>query len=495
MATEGERRIANSQKSLSRQSVEGTALLIATRFIVRLIGFVSVSVTARLLTPEDFGLVGAASIVIGLFAILNQIGVNEYIIRTQKIDDEELQTIWTLRLLISAGIALIIFLTAPLAAGFLQEDRLVDVLRALSVASLLGALQSPASSFFNRDLAYGKELLLKSADKIVAVTVTITCAYIFRTYWALVWGQLAGMAFSIISSQVARPFKPTLSLSKSSNVGSFAFWTFMMRLNGYGVRNVDEWVAKRSSDSAAFGAYHISRDLCRLFVAEILAPAGQVFFPGASRVQDDPERLNEVVSRFAGAAFIVSFAVAAGISAVSAELVYLLLGYQWGQAIAYMPYVATGTAAVVLADMFAGLYVIRNQQNISTRIKFLRLVLLGVGCGYAAKNGYGLAGVAFAFSLISIVSVFGELAWLFSGSKFRVSLLRESWRPALAAIAMYSAVSAIMLPDSWSLIAIAGIKVVMGALCFVVFMGLLWWLSGRPKGGETEIIERVRDYF
>lgn len=448
-----------------------------------------------MLTPEDFGLVGAASIVIGLFAILSQIGVNEYIIRTREIDDEELHTIWTMRLIISTGIAALIYLTAPLAAGLLQEERLVEILRVLSVASVLGAFQSPASAFFNRDLAYGKELLLKSVDKIVIVTVTIICAYVFRTYWALVWGQLAGAVFSIISSQVARPFKPSLSLSKSSNVGNFAFWTFMVGLNNYGVRHVDEWIAKRSSDSAGFGAYHISRDLCRLFVSEILAPAGQVFFPGVARVQDDQQRLNEVVSRFAGAAFIVSFAVAAGISAVSAELVYLLLGYKWGQAIVFMPYVATGTAAIVLGDMFAGLYVIRNQQKISTRFRFLRLIMLALGCGYAAKSGYGLTGVAVAFSWVSMVSVAVELAWLFSGRNFKVSIFRESWRPLLAAFGMYSIVTALALPDTWSLITVAAIKVIAGVICFVVLMAFLWWLSGRPKGGETEIIERVRDYF
>jgi len=484
-----------SEKSLSRQSVEGTALIITTRFIVRLIGFVSVSITARLLTPEDFGLIGAASIVIGLFAILNQIGVNEYIIRTQKIDEEELHTIWTLRLLISAATAVVIFLTAPLAASVLQEERLVEVVRVLSVASLLGALGSPASSFFNREFAFGKDFLLKSADKIFVVIVTIVCAYLFRTYWALVWGMMSGAVFSIISSQVARPFRPKLTLSKSSTLGGFAFWTFLLGLNGYGVRHVDEWIAKRSSDSAGFGAYHISQDLCRLFVAEILAPAGQVFFSGVSKVQDDSARLSEVVSRFAGAAFIASFAVAAGISAVASELVYLLLGYQWGQAIVYMPYIATGTAAVILVDLFASLYVIKNQQNISTRFKFVRLILLIVCCGYAAKYGYGLLGVAIAFSLVSVASALSELAWLFSGSRFRVSLMREGWRPALAAFAMYSLVSAISLPATWPLISIAAVKVIAGTVSYVAFVALLWWLSGRPKGGETEIAERVRDYI
>lgn len=89
------------EKSLSQKSLEGTALLIVTRFIVRMIGFISVSVTARLLTPEDFGIVGAASLVIALFAVLNQVGIGEYVVRTKEIDEEELHTIWTFRVILS----------------------------------------------------------------------------------------------------------------------------------------------------------------------------------------------------------------------------------------------------------------------------------------------------------------------------------------------------------------------------------------------------------
>ena len=121
--------------------------------------------------------------------------------------------------------------------------------------------------------------------------------------------------------------------------------------------------------------------------------------------------------------------------------------------------------------------------------------MLIVACGYAAKSGYGLLGVATAFSLVSIASAFSELAWLFSGTKFRVSLLRESWRPLIAAFAMYTAVSSLILPAAWPLILVAATKVVAGIICFVLAMALLWWFSGRPKGGETEIMERVRDYI
>lgn len=485
----------DSGKSLSRRSVEGTALLIATRFLVRLIGFVSVSITARILTPEDFGLVGAASIVIALFAVLNQIGLGEYIIRTKKIDEQELQTIWTLRLLISALIAAAIFAAAPLAAEFLQEERLVEVLRVLCVASVLGALRSPASEYFNRNLEYGKDLYLKAADKIVAVVVTVGCALMFRTYWALVWGQLAGMVFAIGSSQVARPFRPRLTLVRSKSVRSFAFWTFLVGLMGYGVRHVDEWIAKRASDTSLFGAYHVARDLCRLFVSEILAPAGQVFFPGAARVQDDPEKLKEVVRRFAGAALVAACAVTTGISAVASELVYLLLGYQWGQAIPFIPYIAFGTGAIIIADLFAGLYVIKNEQHISTRFRFFRLVAIISACTYAAGAFDGLLPVAQAFALVTIATVLIELLWLFSGQRYGVSLLREIWRPGLAAGLMFFVVSSIALPATWPLVVIAALKVAVGATTYIAALTLLWWFAGRPAGGETEFIDRLRDYL
>lgn len=480
-------------KSLSQKTVEGTITLVITRFIVRLIGFVSVSFTARLLTPEDFGLVGAASIVIGLFAIFNQIGLNEYIQRTRVIDADELQTLWTLRLLINLVLSSGVFLSAPFAADFLQDARLEEVLQVLSVVFLLGAVRAPAAEFFNRNLNYRADLFLKLADKTVAVVVTIIAAYILETYWALVWGQMTGAIFAIISSYVAKPFLPRLTMSKGRELGSFAFWTSMVGLMNYGNNHIDEWIAKRTNATAAFGAYHISRDLCRLFVAEILAPAGQVFLPAVARVQDDPEKMKEVVGRFAGAAFLAVFAVAIGIASISFELVTILLGYQWGAAVPYMPYIAIGSAAVVMGNMFAGLYVIENKQKISTRFRFMRLVGLIVACSVAGVYG-DLLMLSQAYAVASVLTVSIELKWLFSGRRFQVSLIRSIWRPAIAATGMYFAVDALALGDDLNLILVTLIKVLVGAAVYILGVVILWLLAGRPVGGEREIWDRVMEF-
>lgn len=483
------------EKSLSQKSVEGTALLIVTRFLVRLIGFVSVSVTARLLTPEDFGVVGAASLVIALFAVLNQVGISEYVVRTKKIDPAELHTMWTFRVLISAGIAAAIFVTAPQVSIFLQEPRLVEILQVLCITSLLGALRAPAPEFFNRNLEYNKLLYLAAADKVIAVTATIIAAIVLRSYWALVWGQIIGMLFAIMSSQVAHPFRPRLTLEKFASLKNFALWTLLVSLNSYGIRQVDEWIAKRSSDSAAFGAYHIARDLSRLFVAEILAPAGQVFFPAVAKVQDDRAKMSEVVGRFAGAAFVATFAVGTGIAAVSTELVYVLLGYQWGAAIQFVPYVAAGTAAMIMCDLFQGLYVIDNKQNISTRFRFGRLVLIVIGCSWAATGENALVAIAKAFAVITIISVLIELVWLFAPKRHNVSLLAQIWRPAIAAFAMYQLVTHLSLTSDIPLLVLAAVKVIAGAATYIVVLGSLWFIAGRPSGGESEFLDRIRDYI
>ena len=483
------------EKSLSQRSLEGTALLIVARFAVRMIGFVSVSVTARLLTPEDFGIVGAASLVIALFAVLNQVGIGEYVVRTKEIDEEELHTIWTFRVIVSAGIAGLIFIVAPQAALFLQEPRLTEILRVLCIASLLGSLRTPAAEFFNRNLQYNKIMLLAAADKIVAVSATIIAAVMLKSYWALVWGQVIGMSFAVVSSQVARPFRPKLTLAKFGQLKNLALWTFLVGLNSYGVKQVDEWIAKRASDSSAFGAYHVARDLCRLFVKEIIAPAGQVFLPAIAKIQDDRQKVSDAVGRFAGAAFIAGFAVSVGIASVAEELVYLLLGYQWGQAIAYVPYVAVGTAAMIVCDLFQGLYVVDNKQNISTRFRFGRLLSLLVGCVLASQMGEGLFYIAVAFSVISVVTVAAEFIWLFDKDRYNVTLLPRIWRPFLSAAAMFLAVSSIVLPQTWSLPIIAGVKVMAGGLTYIGVLGLLWLFSGKPEGGETEFIDRIEEYL
>jgi O-antigen/teichoic acid export membrane protein len=483
-----------TEKSLSRQSVEGAALLVATRFCARFIGFISVSITARILTPDDFGLVGAASLVIGLFAVLNQIGLSEYIIRTKDIEKKQLHTIWTIRLLISSSIAMGIFAAAPLAAEVLQDPRLVEVLRVLCAVSVLSALQSPATQFFARNLDFGKDLVLKSLDKIVAVMVTIAGAYYFQTFWALVWGQLAGAAFSVLSSHIAMPFRPMLSLGGGQAMARFAVRTFVMGILNYGVHSIDEWIAKRSSTTAEFGGYHVARDLCRLLVSELISPAGHVFFPGAAKVQENPAHLNEIVGRFAGAAFVASFAVSTGVAAVASEVIYMFLGYQWGAAIAFVPYIAFGTGAIILVDLFAGLYVIKDAQNRSSSFRFMRLSLLIIGCGVMGAQ-WGLIGIARAYAAAAIVSALIELLWLFSKSMYQVSLLKITWRPFVAAVAMFGLVGLISVPVSWPLVIVAVCKVAAGAVTYVSVLVLLWWISGRPNGGETEIIQRLRDVF
>ena len=267
----------------------------------------------------------------------------------------------------------------------------------------------------------------------------------------------------------------------------------MVGLMTYGNNHIDEWIAKRTNGTAAFGAYHISRDLCRLFVAEILAPAGQVFLPAIARVQDDPEKMKEVVGRFAGAAFLVAFAVSIGIASISYELVTLLLGYQWGAAVPYMPYIAIGTAAVVVCNMFAGLYVIENKQKLSTRFRFMRLVGLTVACAVAGAYG-NLLMLAQAYAAASVVTALIELRWLFSGRRFQVSLLRAMWRPFLAATAMYYAVGALSLGNDVHLILITLIKVLLGALVYVSVVAILWLMAGRPVGGEREVWDRIMEF-
>lgn len=482
-----------TEKSLSRRSVEGTLTLILTRFLVRLIGFVSISFTARLLTPEDFGLVGAASIVIGLFAILNQVGLNEYIQRTPNIVDDELYTLWTLKFLINLSLSAGVFLAAPLAAELLQEPRLIEVLQVLSVSFVLGALRAPAAEFFNRDLNYKADLVLKLVDKSVMVITTIAAAFILKTYWALVWGQIVGAVFSILSSYIAKPFLPRLTLKHGKSLGGFAFWTSMVAVTNYGVNHADEWIAKRSGGTAAFGAYHIARDLCRLFVAEIIAPAGQVFLPAASKVQDDPDKLRLVVGRFAGLAFLVAFAVGAGLASVSFELVILLLGHKWAPAVPFIPYAAIATAAVTLGNVFGAIYVIRDKQHISSRVRFLRLATIVLACGFAGKY-YGMLAVSQAYALAAIVTVGIELKWLFSGKRFEYSLFAGIWRPLLASVTMYYCVTSLSLGSELHLIVVALIKVVFGALVYAASIALLWMLAGRPIAGEIEVWERLMEF-
>jgi len=468
----------------------GAAFLVGTRFAVRLLGLVSVTILARLLTPEDFGVFGTAALALSFFILLKDIGLGEALVRTQDITRQDIDTLWTLGFITALVTAFLVFILAEPIAAFLKEPRIVEILHLMALIPIIDSFYSPASNLMVKDFKFAHIFILRSVDKFVRVIAVIILALILKSYWALVYGALMASVFCVIVSHIAGPYMPRFTLVSRQKYLSFAFWTYWRSLARYIAITSDEFIVRASESSAFYGIYRVSRDLTRVLIVELISPIREALLPALVQFSGDRQRTANAVYNIVGIYLIGGISITLGIIAISDHLVLLLLGPQWTQASYYLTLIAVGAACNSMAEINQSIFV---SQNIAKQVAFfwgIRAVCYSLACLAGWTIG-GAVGVAIAFSVISFILLIIELRFLFRFIASDRQWPRLFIRPIISGIAMFYIVS--LWPENliFPLALLTISKALVGAVVYFSSLLILWVGAGRPEGPELTIIERL----
>lgn len=468
--------------------VRGAILMVLLRFAIRAIGLLSVLVTARLLTPADFGVIGTASIVTGFFALLQGIGLSDALVRLRRLDPEHVRTAWTLNLLASLLVTAGIIASAPVAARWFGEPALAGVLCWMAFTPTLNALVSPGTTTFLRDFAFRQEFRLKVLQKMVVVAATVAGAWMAGNYWGLVYGSMAGTVVYVAMSYVSYPVLPRLALSRLPDLLGFSAWTLAQGIATYVAVVADEIIVRRLMPTELFGLYHTSRDLSRTMVSELVAPAAAALLPGLARLREEPARFARAAKEAVGAGVIVAVAAGLGVSATAGEITGLLLGPKWAGAAPFLALTAIGVAGQTVAGLHRSILAALNRQHWSAALWSVRAVVLAVGCGAAGLLGGAMA-VAEIYAALSVLLTLTDYAVIFALLRHPGVLPGIFLRPVLAGLAMLGALA--LLPAGMPLLLSAMLKVALGAAAYGTVLLGAWWLMGQPDGAEKALLHRL----
>jgi O-antigen/teichoic acid export membrane protein len=481
---------SESHDTLGSAAFAGAAVMVGTRFAVRSLGLISVTFLARLLTPEDFGLFGTAAIVLTLFVILKEVGFSEAVIKQKTLTKADIDTLWTMRLILSLITSGAIFLVAPYAASFLKDPRVTDVLQLMALIPTIDAFASPASPLLLREFKYKTDFLLKSGNKIVQVSAVITVALILRSYWALVFGALLASGFSVITSHIIRPYRPRLSLERFANHRNFAAWSYLRSVSLYIANASDEFIIRSSASTAFFGIYHIARDLARVLIGDMIGPLREAMLPALSQMQDDPTRRAVAASNIFGAALIVGTAISLGIVVTAPELVALLLGDQWAAAAPYLSLLAIGCACNSIGEVNQSSFVIAGRQKTAALFWAARALSYGTACLVAGLL-FGSTAIALTFSVMSVLFLAIETRYLFRLLKVKSRLVFVSARPIVSGVIMAFTIASLPLSATWPPIIIFAAKVGAGSIVYGLVLISLWKLNGFKEGPEHTLYSHL----
>lgn len=356
------------------------------------------AVLARVLTPEDFGLVAFALIVISIADVVGDAGVAQalvYLPESRRRTDAALVT----ALVFSGALVAGAYAAAPAVAGFFGREEVTGLLRVLSLALLLGATASVPEALLRKRLQFRRTVGANLVKAAVTGGVSIALAVGGAGAWALVWGQLAGlvalnvMLWSLVDHR-PDPRVWRLTWADSSPLVRYGLTVASAMLLSKVIFDVDYVIVGRQLGTEALGLYTLAFRLPELAVLSVFFVISAVAFPVYSRASDDPERLRRGYLTAVRLQAAYGVAAGVGIAVLAPALVLVVFGPQWQAST--MPLTALGLYAA-LRSLGAGandVYKALGRPGIALWLSLLRLAILVPVLIWAAR--WGIAGVAWA---------------------------------------------------------------------------------------------------
>ncbi|MFC1794045.1 oligosaccharide flippase family protein, partial [Planctomycetota bacterium] len=176
---------------LKGRSVRGGMTTMSAQVIKFILSTTGIVVLARLLTPNDYGLIGMVAVVVNFAAMFKDAGLSMATVQKDKITHDQISTLFWINILISAFLGICILTVSPLVARFYGRPELTAVTAALSVSFIISGLMIQHQALMRRHMQFGKLAIIQIASQVITLVVTIVLALQGWRYWALVGGSIS----------------------------------------------------------------------------------------------------------------------------------------------------------------------------------------------------------------------------------------------------------------------------------------------------------------
>lgn len=362
-------------ESLKQKTVKGlgwSALDNAARYGMQF--FIGI-VLARLLSPDDYGLLGLTGIFTVVCTTLVNGGFSTALIRKKDASEDDFNTAFICNFGTSLLLYAVIYVCAPLIADFFRREELISLVRVSSLGLIIGGLSIVQRARLTKKIDFKTQTKITVVATAVSGTVGIGMAVAGFGVWALVAQQLASHTINTVQLYIYNKWFPRLRFSKNSFHNLFGFgWKMMVSaLLDTVWKELYLVVVGKFYNPATLGQYTRSRHYAKLFSSNLTNVIQRVTYPVLSSIQDEPERMTCAYRRIIKTSMFISAISLFFIGAISEPLIYCMIGPKWHEASIYLPYICLASSLYPLhainlnmlqvqgrSDLFLGLEIIKK---------------------------------------------------------------------------------------------------------------------------------------
>jgi O-antigen/teichoic acid export membrane protein len=403
--------------------------------------------------------------------------------------------------IIRGGItAAVLAASAGLIASFFEDDRLQAILWALAACTFIDSFANVRIVDFRKDLNFQKEFTLLVATKAISFLVTVAFAVAWRNYWALVGGFVTGMVIRGVLGYLMLPYFPRLTLVAWRDITNFSKWYLLNNIVAYLGQRCDTFVISKLKGPEIVGLYAAAGEIAGLVTSELLFPIQRVLNPGFAKLSHDRVALQAAFLKVYSFTALMTVPAVVGIGLVADPLVRIFLGANWVATIPFIEVLVLAQAIWLNFSTFYSVYVSMGQQRVMAYSAALTLGLLAPGITTAVWY-FGTIGAAYAQVGVACVIFSANIFWLRRILDIPLSnFISHMWRPIIAAGVMAVAVVTcdrflFITPIPPEPVLKLFVLVATGCIAYAFSILTLWYISGRPAGGETIALELYQEHI
>lgn len=386
--------------ALRQKILHGGIWLFILRIAGRGLGFLRIVILARLLSPEDFGLMGIAMLAISTLGTFSQTGFQAALVQKRGDIKPYLDTAWTMTVIRGCLLFSALFFAAPLIASFFDSPDAALVIRVVAISTLVGGLNNIGIVFFQKELAFDKKFKYEMSFTITDLAVSVALAFYLRNVWALVWGGLVAGFVRLLMSYRLNRYRPRFALCREKFLELFRFgkWVTGSGIVIFIATQGDDIVVGKIFGVAALGLYQMAYLISNMPATEITHVISQLTFPAYSKIHAGGESLGKAFMLTLSGVSALAFPIVALTILLAPEFIAIFLGEKWEAIIWPTRILAIAGGIRAVSAAWGSLYLalgrpkcalIKNTWRVL--LTFLPMIVLG--------RLYGLNGIALSVLL------------------------------------------------------------------------------------------------
>jgi len=462
---------------LKQRTIAGIAWSTGAHAGTQVIQFAIGVLLARLLSPEEFGLIGMVLVFSGFAGLFAEFGFASAIVQRDRVSELNRSSIFWLNLLIGCALALIFAGAAPLIADFFRSPQLEPIARALSLMFIIGAVGIVPRALLQKRMVFDRLARIEIVSSLAAGLLAVGLALAGFGVWSLVSQYLAAALITTGMALALCGWSPRLIYSRAAvrELLGYSANLFGFKFVNYWSRTADNLLIGRLIGSAGLGIYTRAYSLMLLPITHVIRTISRVMFPALAAVQNDKPRVARIYLRSTRMIALVSFPMMFGLFAVAEPFVLTLFGERWAGVVPVLSILCGVGVLQAVTNPVGWIYQSQGRTDWMFRwgvgASLFTVLALVIGASYGSVEA-----VAWAYLIANVLLFYPCIAipGRLIGMTFS-DLVNELWPLGLCAGTMAFLVWGLgrSLPPGWPVGAVLSIQVAVGVALDVALVPLL----------------------